>query len=68
MNSKGDSMMHQLLTRKQTAAGLHVTTKTIHEWVVAGKLPAIKIGRKVLFDVEDINRLIEASRVAPRAA
>ncbi len=32
--------------------------KTLYDWASQGKIPSIKYGRRVLFDLEDINRIM----------
>ncbi len=32
--------------------------KTLYEWASQGKIPSIKIGRRVLFDLHDIDKLM----------
>ncbi|WP_037361425.1 helix-turn-helix domain-containing protein [Asinibacterium sp. OR53] len=41
-----------------------VTRATIHNWVKEGKLLKHKLGGKVLFKREDINKLIELSKIS----
>lgn len=45
-------------TREQVAEMCHVTLATIHNWIRCGKLHPTKAGGRVLFDEEEINRLI----------
>ncbi len=35
---------------------------TIYEWAGQGKIPSIKIGRKVLFDLQDIDKMMESKK------
>ena len=32
--------------------------KTLYDWASLGKIPSIKYGRRVLFDLDDIDRLM----------
>lgn len=32
--------------------------KTLYEWAGVGRIPSIKIGRRVLFDLQDIDRVM----------
>jgi len=32
--------------------------KTLYEWASVGKIPSIKIGRRVLFDLNDIDKVM----------
>jgi excisionase family DNA binding protein len=34
--------------------------KTLYEWSSLGRIPSIKIGRRVLFDLQDIDKLMES--------
>ncbi|MBC8549402.1 MAG: helix-turn-helix domain-containing protein [Candidatus Brocadiales bacterium] len=34
--------------------------KTLYEWAATGKIPSIKIGRRVLFDLMDIDRIMNS--------
>lgn len=45
-------------TREQVAEMCHVTLATIHNWIRSGKLHATKAGGRVLFDEEEVNRLV----------
>jgi excisionase family DNA binding protein len=34
--------------------------KTLYEWASIGKIPSIKIGRRVLFDLHDIDKVMDS--------
>ena len=34
--------------------------KTLYEWAGIGKVPSIKIGRRVLFDLNDIDKVMDS--------
>lgn len=36
--------------------------KTLYGWAAQGKIPSIKIGRKVLFEIEEIERLLQSQK------
>ncbi len=40
---------------KQLSTYTSIPIKTLYEWTSAGKVPSIKIGRKLLYDLEDVN-------------
>ncbi len=44
--------------RKTVARYTSLGESTIYEWAGNGKIPSIKIGSRVLFDLEDIDRLM----------
>jgi excisionase family DNA binding protein len=35
-----------------------LSEKTLYEWASQGKIPSIKFGRRVLFDLHDINKVM----------
>ena len=37
-------------------------TATLYEWASQGKIPSIKIGRRVLFDLQDIDKMMESMK------
>lgn len=36
--------------------------KTLYDWASQGKIPSIKYGRRVLFDLEDIDRIMTSMK------
>ena len=34
--------------------------KTLYEWAGQGKIPSIKMGRRVLFDLKDIDQIMDS--------
>lgn len=42
------------ITRKEVAEKFHVTLPTIHAWINSGKINALKIGRRTLFDLSEV--------------
>lgn len=42
------------LTRKEVAAKFHVSLSTVHAWINSGKIQAVKIGRRTLFDLSAV--------------
>ncbi|MHC4270208.1 MAG: helix-turn-helix domain-containing protein [Planctomycetota bacterium] len=56
-------MTKQNVTRRYVdVKGLSIYTsipiKTLYEWASVGKIPSIPLGRKILFDLVDIDRLM----------
>jgi excisionase family DNA binding protein len=35
---------------------------TLYEWASTGRMPSIKIGRRVLFDLQDIDKIMESMK------
>lgn len=40
---------------KQASEYTSLPVKTLYEWAAIGRVPSIKIGRRVLFDLNDID-------------
>jgi excisionase family DNA binding protein len=47
---------------KDAAAYLHVSTKTLYEWIKQGRLSRYQIGRRVSFSQEQLDSFIESCR------
>ncbi len=43
---------------KRVSAYTSLPVKTLYEWSAQGKIPSIKMGRRVLFDLYDIDRIM----------
>jgi excisionase family DNA binding protein len=41
---------------KEVSEYTSLPTKTLYEWASVGKVPSIKLGRRVLFDLHDIDK------------
>jgi excisionase family DNA binding protein len=54
----------RLLTVREAAQYLGTTPSTLYGRVWRREIAFIKIGRSVRFDIEDLKKLIEGSRVA----
>ena len=48
-----------LLTKKQVAKALCVTTRTISNWVRRGVLPHIKVGGRILFPWPEVRETLK---------
>jgi excisionase family DNA binding protein len=53
--------MPPLLDVTQTAARLHISPRTVRRWTRAGRLPSVKLGRKVLIPEKDLAAVIDAA-------
>jgi excisionase family DNA binding protein len=58
----------RLLSSRQAATYLALSERTIWTLVKDGRLKAVKIGRCVRFDVEDLDAFITAAKVGHTAA
>ncbi len=43
---------------KEVSEYTSLPTKTLYEWAGQGKIPSIKMGRRVLFDLNDIDQIM----------
>ncbi|MGD0980884.1 MAG: helix-turn-helix domain-containing protein [Solirubrobacteraceae bacterium] len=53
----------RLLTVPQVAEELQVTSQTIRNWIDAGTLPAVRVGRAFRLRRADVDTLLDRSRV-----
>jgi len=58
----------ELLTVAEMAAILRLNQQTIRNWIEAGTLPAIRIGRRVRIRRADFNALVSAHPAGPGGA
>ncbi len=43
---------------KEVSEYTSLPVKTLYEWASVGKIPSIKLGRRVLFDLNDIDKVM----------
>jgi excisionase family DNA binding protein len=43
---------------KEVSEYTSIPVKTLYEWSSVGKIPSIKLGRKILFDLTDIDQIM----------
>ncbi len=55
----GANMETRLLSVEEAATYLGVQKSTIYSWAWRRKIPSVKMGRRLLFDREDLDRIIE---------
>jgi excisionase family DNA binding protein len=51
-------MKKRYVNIKEVSVYTSLPVKTLYEWASIGRIPSIKLGRRVLFDLEDIDRLL----------
>jgi excisionase family DNA binding protein len=56
----------RLLTVQDAAHLLAVSVSTLYGWVWQRRIPYIKVGRALRFDLADLERFIEANRIQAR--
>jgi excisionase family DNA binding protein len=60
-------MTTELFDGKEAANFLHVSIHTIRAWSWQRKLPAVRLGRKLLFRREDLENFIKRNVVEAKA-
>ncbi len=50
--------MQRYVDIKRVSEYTSLPTATLYEWASQGKIPSIKIGRRVLFDLQDIDKVM----------
>ena len=61
-NNKNELNRERYVDIKATSRYTSLPVKTLYEWASIGKIPSIKIGRRVLFDLNDIDALMAAKK------
>ena len=59
---KSDKYIKRYVDAKAISEYTSLPKGTIYEWAGQGKIPSIKIGRKVLFDLQDIDKMMELKK------
>ncbi len=55
----------RLVNIKEAALYIGLKVSTLYGWVSEKKIPYVKIGDRVLFDIADLDAFIEKSKVKP---
>jgi len=45
---------------KKVSEYTSLPVKTLYEWAGTGRIPSVKIGRRVLFDLHDIDKIMDS--------
>ena len=45
---------------KEVSGYTSIPIKTLYEWASLGRIPSIKMGRRVLFDLHDIDKIMDS--------
>ncbi len=57
--------MGQLIDIMELSKRLSIPTGTLYNWVSQKRIPFVKIGRRVLFDLDEIEKWVEKMTVQP---
>lgn len=58
----------RLLTVREAAQYLAISPSTLYGWVWQRRIPFVKVGRAVRFDIVELNDFIDRSRTQARAS
>jgi excisionase family DNA binding protein len=64
MRREGDRLRKRLYTIAEAAEYLGRSPWAVRSMIWAGKLPAVKDGKRILVDVYDLDRWVEANKVS----
>lgn len=53
----------RLVSHADAAGYLALGERTLRSWVAAGRIPVVRVGRSVRFDVRDLDAFVAASKV-----
>lgn len=59
-------MSKSLMSIQDTAEKLGVRVNTLYDWIHQRKIPYVKVGRLVKFDLSDIDEWLDKRRVQER--
>ncbi len=58
--SKSELDRERYVNIKAASRYTSLPVKTLYEWSGTGRIPSIKIGRRVLFDLHDIDKIMDS--------
>ena len=64
-NSNNVTIAERYVDIKKVSEYTSLPTKTLYEWAGSGRIPSIKIGRRVLFDLHDIDKIMDSFKRSP---
>ena len=53
-------MTKRYVSIKEVSEYTSIPVKTLYEWSSLGRIPSIKIGRRVLFDLRDVDKIMDS--------
>ncbi len=59
---KSDKNIKRYANIKEVSVYTSIPVKTLYEWSSVGKIPSIRLGRKLLFDLIDIDELMSSMK------
>ncbi len=59
-NGKNGAISERYVDIKKVSKYTSLPVQTLYDWAKQGKFPSIKFGRRVLFDLHDIDKTMES--------
>ncbi len=59
---KSDKNIKRYANIKEVSVYTSIPVKTLYEWSSVGRIPSIRLGRKLLFDLIDIDELMSSMK------
>ncbi len=59
---KSDRYIKRYVSIKEVSEYTSLPVRTLYEWAGTGRIPSIKLGRRVLFDLHDIDKIMDSFR------
>ena len=59
---KSNEYTKRYVSVKEVSEYTSISEKTLYEWASVGKIPSIKMGRRVLFDLQDIDIVMNSMK------
>jgi excisionase family DNA binding protein len=61
-----ENVQPRLVTVREAADYLSVSVSTLYGWVWQRRIPFVKVGRALRFDVDDLKKFVEGNKQQPR--
>ena len=58
--NKNEGNIERYVDIKTVSRYTSLPVKTLYEWSGTGRIPSVKIGRRVLFDLHDIDKVMDS--------
>ncbi len=59
---KSDRYIKRYVSIKELSEYTSLPVKTLYEWASTGRIPSVKIGRRVLFDLHEIDKIMDSCK------
>ncbi len=59
---KSDKYIKRYVSIKELSEYTSLPVKTLYEWASTGRIPSVKIGRRVLFDLHEIDKIMDSCK------